>query len=212
MKIPINRIHDDNITKINNIQFLNLFNYPVTTIYMQKPEFRKKIIPSILSSIPDSELTIYLDFDTWLRSYFSISSKKMSLMLFSPNKNNLEDSLISLLSWTNPNFNFLIIDSIPSFSLLVNNGMNSNLSHGLLSYYLSSLKNLVQNVNAKMILVSFPTQKSLSQLNTSTKYIAMEILNYFSDTIIYSNDLDKNHKIKVYNKKFPLGKSFILTT
>ena len=132
-----------------------------------------------LSSTSDSTLNIYLDFDAWFRSYLSISENNPRVLLFKPTQINLEDSLISLFSWTKPKFDYLIVDSIPSFYKLINNGTEPNRASELLFYYLSSLKNFVCNANAKMILLNLPVYKSLPKSNN--KFIGMKVLNHISD-------------------------------
>ena len=120
MKIPTNYDNQDFPT-ITPTQFLNLFDHEISTIYMETSNTRKKIIPIFLSSTSDSTLNIYLDFDAWFRSYLSISENNPRVLLFKPTQINLEDSLISLFSWTKPKFDYLIVDSIPSFYKLINN-------------------------------------------------------------------------------------------
>ena len=136
MKIPTNYDNHDFPT-ITPTQFLNLFDHEISTIYMETSNTRKKIIPIFLSSTSDSTLNIYLDFDAWFRSYLSISENNPRVLLFKPTQINLEDSLISLFSWTKPKFDYLIVDSIPSFYKLINNRTEPNRASELLFYYLS---------------------------------------------------------------------------
>ena len=97
MKIPINQ-DSENFPTINDIQFLDLFKSNISTIYMDKSHTRKQLIPKFLSSISTSELIIYLDFDAWIRSYLSTSKNNSNILLLKPTQNNLDDSLLTILS------------------------------------------------------------------------------------------------------------------
>tara|TARA_B100001750_G_scaffold224735_1_gene216052 strand:- start:505 stop:1131 length:627 start_codon:yes stop_codon:yes gene_type:complete len=203
MKIPINR-DNQHFPTINNTQFLNLFNAQVSTIYMENSNSRKKVIPLFLPSTSNSELLIYLDFDAWFRSYLSISQDNSRILLYKPNHTNLEDSLISILSWTNPKFQFLIVDSIPSFYQLLSKKDPTHASE-LLFYYLSSLKNFVHTTNAKMILLNFSLYKTFSKSNN--KFTSMKVLNKISDNIIYINSINNTTNLHIYNNNLTIEKS-----
>ena len=204
MKIPTNYDNQDFPT-ITTTQFLNLFDHEISTIYMETSDTRKKIIPIFLSSTSDSTLNIYLDFDAWFRSYLSISENNPRVLLFKPTQINLEDSLISLFSWTKPKFDYLIVDSIPSFYKLINNGTEPNRASELLFYYLSSLKNFVCNANTKMILLNLPVYKSLPKSNN--KFIGMKVLDYISDTILYIDTIHNKTNIHIFNDDLSVERS-----
>ena len=206
MKIPTNQ-DSENFPTINDTQFLDLFKPNISTIYMDKSHTRKQLIPKFLSSISTSELIIYLDFDAWIRSYLSTSKNNSNILLLKPSQTNLDDSLLTILSCNNPNFSFLILDSIPSFYTLLNQ-IEPDRAGELLFYYLSSLRNFVYSVNAKMILLNLSIYNTFSKPNN--RFTGMKILNQISDNIIYANSVNTNTQIYVYDDELSIKKSIKL--
>ena len=206
MKIPINQ-DDKNFPKIKNTQFLDLFKSNISTIYMDKSHTREQLIPRFLSSISNSEFIIYLDFDAWIRSYLSISQNNSNILLLKPTQTNLEDSLLSILSWDKPNFSFLILDSIPSLYNLLNQ-IEPNRASELFFYYLSSLRNFVYFANSKMIILNLSIYNTFS--NPDNRFTGMKILNQISDNIVYANSVNNNTQIYVYDDKLSIKKSIKL--
>ena len=206
MKIPTNQ-DNENFPTINKTHFLDLFKSNVSTIYMDKSHTRKQLVPKFLSSISTSDLIIYLDFDAWIRSYLSISKNNSNILLLKPTQTNLDNSLLTILSWNNPNLRFLILDSIPSFYNLLNQ-IEPNHTGELLFYYLSSLRNFVYSVNAKMILLNLSISNTFSKPNN--RFTGMKILNQISDNIIYANSGNTNTQIYVYDDELSIKKSIKL--
>ena len=133
--------------------------------------------------------------------------KNLPKTYLKPTQNNLDDSLLTILSWNNPNFRFLILDSIPSLYNLLNQ-IEPNRTGELLFYYLSSLRNFVYSVNAKMILLNLSIYNTFSKPNN--RFTGMKILNQISDNIIYANSVNTNTQIYVYDNELSIKKSIKL--
>ena len=206
-----NSYNDNTLNSLTNHEFLDLLDYPVTTIYLEKPILRNSLIPMIIKSTLYKESIIYFDFDTWFRFYLSTNSINQKLLLFSPNKKNLEYSLISFLSWTRPKFNLLIIDSAPSFYHILRTTTDFDKAHKLFVYYLFALKNLVKTINSRMIILNFPKQRPSVKLTNTSNYISTKILNYLSEKIILADYVDDDIHIKTLDKDSLLENSFRLT-
>ena len=209
-KNPGNSYNDNTLNSLTNHEFLDLLDYPVTTIYLEKPILRNSLIPMIINSTLYKENVIYFDFDTWFRCYLSTNPINQKLLLFSPNKKNLEDSLISFLSWTRPKFNLLIIDSASSFYHILRTITDFNKANKLFVYYLFALKNLVKTINAQMIILSFPKQRPSVKLTNTSNYISTKILNHLSEKIILADYVDEDIHIKTLDKDSLLKNSFLL--
>ena len=77
-----NSYNDNTLNSLTNHEFLDLLDYPVTTIYFEKPILRNSLIPMIIKSTLYKESIIYFDFDTWFRFYLSTNSINQKLLLF----------------------------------------------------------------------------------------------------------------------------------
>ena len=64
-KNPGNSYNDNTLNSLTNHEFLDLLDYPVTTIYLEKPILRNSLIPMIINSALYKENVIYFDFDNY---------------------------------------------------------------------------------------------------------------------------------------------------
>ena len=67
-KNPGNSYNDNTLNSLTNHEFLDLLDYPVTTIYLEKPILRNSLIPMIINSALYKENVISVSY-THLRAH-----------------------------------------------------------------------------------------------------------------------------------------------
>ena len=167
---------------IDTNDFFELLNSNSNSILMETEILRGEIFPLLLNYIPKHAHIIYFDFDAWLRTYSTFHKLDQKITLINPNSMDLEQSLLSFLSWTVPSFDFLILDSLTTLYQMLDKSSDYNVANQKFGYYFANMINFANRINAKIFLSSFPTKKNNSPWYKN--YLGSKLMKHMTDNIV----------------------------
>ena len=162
--------------------FFSLLDSKSNSILMETEILRNEIFPLLLNHIPKHAQIIYFDFDAWLRTYSTFHNLDQKIILINPNSVDLEQSLLSFLSWTVPSFDFLILDSLTTLYQMLDKSSDYNLTNQKFGYYFANIINLVNRINAKILISSFPITKN--NYPWYKNYLGSKLMKHLTDNIV----------------------------
>ena len=170
--------------------FFELLDSKSNSILMENEILRDEIFPLLLNYVPKHAKIIYFDFDAWLRTYSTFHNFDQKIILINPNSMNLEQSLLSFISWTVPSFDLLILDSLTTLYQMLDKSSNHTLANQKFGYYFAHIINLVNRINAKIFISSFPIKKN--NYPWYKNYLGSKLMKNMIDNIVimdYKNTL-----------------------
>jgi len=143
---------------------------------------------------------MYFDID----SYFTALMRKKGVMpenlfLIYPKGEEVEDALVTLLSWTKPRLDILVIDSLTTFYHVSPIGKFSSKNRKL-GFYLAMLREFAKRADCPALIVSHQIFRKVGA-DWNTVYSGGRVLNYHSSLMIRASLAQATMKLEVVEGK-----------
>lgn len=156
----------------------------VTSLLCREPSARNYFIDAMVSYLlKKGKNVVYLDIDSYFTSLtIKRGSMPENLTLIYPKGSEIDDAFITLLSWTKPNFDLLVIDSLTTFyhASPISNFSSKNRKLG---FYLAMLREFAKRANAPVLVVSHQIFRKIGE-EWTVAYSGGRLLDHHSATII----------------------------
>jgi hypothetical protein len=156
----------------------------INSLLCSEPLVRNYFIGSLVPHLlKKGKIVMYLDID----SYFTASIMKEgsmpeNLSIIYPRGEEIDDAFITLLSWTKPKFDMLVIDSLTTFYHISPIAKFSSKNRKL-GFYLAMLREFAKRVDAPVLVVSHQIYRKVDA-DWRTAYSGGRVLNYHSSLMI----------------------------
>ena len=200
---------------LDNSSLHFLLGEGINTFLVDRPSTRDLVIQSLIEPILDLGRVIYVDLDTSFRAINRINGKDHQNLIFIITKgDDVEDALVSLLSWTDPNLKLLVMDSVTMFSHIVSTTSDFVSKNRRLGYYLALMREFVSRIGVPMVITSHLGYRRVNGNDWTKKYSGGRILEYHSSSIFNALVSDDSLSIKVMKSddQMLIGRVFLVQT
>jgi hypothetical protein len=155
----------------------------------------------------EGKKVVYLDID----SHFTASIMRRALLpknlfLIFPKGEQIDDAFVTLLSWTKPMFDLLVIDSVTTFYHITPLEKFSAKNRKL-GFYLALLRDFAKKAAAPVLLTSHQTFRKVGE-DWVRKYSGGRVLDYHSSFVILNSIEDELMNLQILKGDGLRGRAF----
>ena len=169
----------------------------INSLLCSEPSVRNYFVDSVVSHIlKRGKFVAYFDID----SYFTASVMKKgttpeNLFLIYPKGEEIEDAFVTLLSWTKPRFDILIVDSLTTF-YHVGPITKSSSKNRKLGFYLALLREFAKKADAPILVISHQIYRKVDA-EWIAAYSGGRVLSHHSSLVIRSSIAQATMRLEI---------------
>jgi len=173
----------------------------INSLLCSEPSVRNYFVDSVVSHLlKRGKSVIYFDID----SYFTASTMKKGVMpenlsLIYPKGEEIDDAFVTLLSWTKPKFDILVVDSLTTFYHVSPIAKFSSKNRKL-GFYLAMLREFAKKADAPVLIISHQIFRKVDA-DWTTVYSGGRVLNYHSSLMIRASIAQATMKLEILEGK-----------
>lgn len=170
----------------------------INSLLCSEPSSRNYFVDSVVSHmLKRGKFVVYFDID----SYFMASVLKKvtlpeNLTLIYPKSEEIDDAFVTLLSWTEPKFDILVVDSLTTF-YHVSPVTKFSPKNRKLGFYLAMLREFAKRADAPILVISHQIFRKVDTEWTSV-YSGGRILNYHSSLMIRASITQSTMRLEIF--------------
>ena len=169
----------------------------INSLLCNEPPARNCFVDPIVSNmLKRGKFVVYFDID----SHFTASVLKEgtlheNLTLIYPKSEEIDDAFVTLLSWTEPKFDILVIDSLTTF-YHVSPVTRFSPKNRKLGFYLAMLREFAKKADAPILVTSHQIFRKVNTEWTSS-YSGGRVLNYHSSLMIRTSMAQATMRLEI---------------
>jgi len=173
----------------------------INSLLCSEPSVRDYFVDSVISHLlKGGKFVVYFDID----SYFTASTMKKGTMpenlsLIYPKGEEIDDAFVTLLSWTKPRFDILVVDSLTTFYHVSPIAKFSSKNRKL-GFYLAMLREFAKKAAAPVLIISHQISRKIDA-GWTTAYSGGRVLNYHSSLTIRASIAQATMKLEILEGK-----------
>ena len=155
----------------------------------------------------EGKKVVYFDID----SHFTASMMRRALLprnlfLIFPKGEQIDDAFVTLLSWTKPKFDLLVIDSLTTF-YHVTPLEKFSAKNRKLGFYLALLRDFAKKAAAPVLVTSHQVFRKVGE-EWAKKYSGGRVLDYHSSLVILNSIEDGFMRLEIFKGDGLIGRVF----
>lgn len=173
----------------------------INSLLCSEPSVRNYFIDSVVSHFLKREkFVVYFDID----SHFTASTMKKgtipeNLCLIYPKGEEIDDAFVTLLSWTKPKFDILVVDSLTTF-YHVSPITRFSSKNRKLGFYLALLRQFAERADAPVLIISHQIFRKIDA-DWTIAYSGGRVLEYHSSLMIRASIAQATMKLEILEGK-----------
>lgn len=169
----------------------------ITSLLCTEPAARNHFVNALVFSLlKDGKRVVYFDIDSFFTSFVMRSGiLPPKLLLIYPKGEEIDDALMTLLSWTKPVFDLLVIDSATTFYHIFPQAKFSGRNRKL-GFYFALLREYTARASSPTLITSHQIYRKIGA-DWSTSYSGGRVLDYHSGSLLQISLLENSLSLQV---------------